>query len=77
MDPSSREQWLRELRAQSPELDAAFECFELSPWREPPAGMRQIRPAGVGRRRRHPMMVVFFAFQRYFVEGIRIGGVKG
>src|SRR5689334_19643764 len=24
-----------------------------------------------------PMMVVFFAFQRYFVEGIRIGGVKG
>ncbi len=24
-----------------------------------------------------PMMIVFFAFQRYFVEGIRIGGVKG
>ena len=24
-----------------------------------------------------PMMLVFFAFQRYFVEGIRIGGVKG
>jgi multiple sugar transport system permease protein len=24
-----------------------------------------------------PMMMVFFAFQRYFVEGIRIGGVKG
>jgi multiple sugar transport system permease protein len=24
-----------------------------------------------------PMMAVFFAFQRYFVEGIRIGGVKG
>jgi multiple sugar transport system permease protein len=24
-----------------------------------------------------PMIVVFFAFQRYFVEGIRIGGVKG
>jgi multiple sugar transport system permease protein len=24
-----------------------------------------------------PMMVVFFVFQRYFVEGIRIGGVKG
>lgn len=24
-----------------------------------------------------PMMVVFFAFQRHFVEGIRIGGVKG
>jgi multiple sugar transport system permease protein len=24
-----------------------------------------------------PMMLVFFVFQRYFVEGIRIGGVKG
>ena len=24
-----------------------------------------------------PMMLVFFSFQRYFVEGIRIGGVKG
>jgi multiple sugar transport system permease protein len=24
-----------------------------------------------------PMMAVFFAFQRHFVEGIRIGGVKG
>src|SRR5712691_1252371 len=24
-----------------------------------------------------PMMLVFFTFQRYFVEGIRIGGVKG
>ena len=24
-----------------------------------------------------PMMLVFFIFQRYFVEGIRIGGVKG
>jgi multiple sugar transport system permease protein len=24
-----------------------------------------------------PMMLVFFAFQRYFVEGIRIGAVKG
>jgi multiple sugar transport system permease protein len=24
-----------------------------------------------------PMMLVFFAFQRYFVQGIRIGGVKG
>jgi multiple sugar transport system permease protein len=24
-----------------------------------------------------PMMLVFFAFQRHFVEGIRIGGVKG
>jgi multiple sugar transport system permease protein len=24
-----------------------------------------------------PMMLVFFLFQRYFVEGIRIGGVKG
>jgi multiple sugar transport system permease protein len=24
-----------------------------------------------------PMMLAFFAFQRYFVEGIRIGGVKG
>jgi multiple sugar transport system permease protein len=24
-----------------------------------------------------PMMPVFFAFQRHFVEGIRIGGVKG
>ena len=24
-----------------------------------------------------PMMAIFFAFQRYFVEGIRIGGVKG
>jgi len=24
-----------------------------------------------------PMMLMFFTFQRYFVEGIRIGGVKG
>jgi multiple sugar transport system permease protein len=24
-----------------------------------------------------PMIVVFFAFQRYFIEGIRVGGVKG
>lgn len=24
-----------------------------------------------------PMMLVFFGFQRYFIEGIRIGGVKG
>ncbi|MEP6694869.1 MAG: carbohydrate ABC transporter permease [Chloroflexota bacterium] len=24
-----------------------------------------------------PMIIVFFAFQRYFIEGIRVGGVKG
>ena len=24
-----------------------------------------------------PMIAVFFAFQRHFIEGIRIGGVKG
>jgi multiple sugar transport system permease protein len=24
-----------------------------------------------------PMIAVFFAFQRYFIEGIRVGGVKG
>jgi len=24
-----------------------------------------------------PLIAVFFAFQRYFIEGIRIGGVKG
>ena len=24
-----------------------------------------------------PMIAVFFAFQRQFIEGIRIGGVKG
>lgn len=24
-----------------------------------------------------PMTAVFFAFQRHFLEGIRVGGVKG
>ncbi len=24
-----------------------------------------------------PMMVVFFAFQKYFIQGLRVGGVKG
>ena len=45
--------------------------FPLVILRDPPKHPLQVGLAAL------PMTMVFFAFQRHFVEGIRIGGVKG